>query len=159
MHKVIQAIVDIDSMFEFKQLFGPSLITTLARLNGKSIGIIANNPLNKGGAIDVDAMRKATNFIVHCDSFNIPLIFIVDQPGFLIGFESERRSAPGRIINWLNALSQCTVPKLTVIIRKDYGQAYLNMCGGHIADAVLLWPTAELGFMEAMSKSSGATIS
>jgi methylmalonyl-CoA decarboxylase subunit alpha len=148
MHRVIHAIVDKDSLFEFKKLFGPSLITALARLNGKTIGIIANNPSNKGGAIDVDAMRKATNFMVHCDSFNIPLVFLVDQPGFLIGFESEKRAAPGRIINWLNALSQCTVPKMTVIIRKSYGQAYLNMCGGRASDAVLLWPTAELGFMD-----------
>lgn len=148
MHRVVNAIVDKDSMFEFKKLFGPSLITTLARLNGKTIGIIANNPSNKGGSIDVDAMRKATNFMVHCDSFNIPLVFLVDQPGFLIGFESEKRAAPGWIINWLNALSQCTVPKITVIIRKDYGQAYLNMCGGRNADSVLLWPTAELGFMD-----------
>ena len=148
MHKVIHAIVDKDSLFEFKKQFGLSIITALARLDGKSIGIIANNPINKGGAIDIDSMRKATHFIVHCDSFNIPLVFLVDQPGFLIGFESEKRSAPGRIINWLNALSLCTVPKFTVIIRKDYGQAYLNMCGGHTADAVLLWPTAELGFMD-----------
>lgn len=148
MHNVIEAVIDKGSLFELKQRFGASIITGLARLNGKSVGIIANNPANKGGAIDVDAMRKVTSFLIHCDSFNIPLVFLVDQPGFLIGFESEKRSAPGRIMNWLNALSLCTVPKLTVIIRKDFGQAYLNMCGGRTSDGVLLWPTAELGFMD-----------
>jgi acetyl-CoA carboxylase carboxyltransferase component len=148
MHKAIDTIVDRNSFFELKSRFGMSLITALARINGKSVGIIANNPANKGGAIDVDAMRKATSFIVHCDSYNIPLAFLVDQPGFLIGVESERRTAPGLIMNWLNALSLCTVPKITVIMRKDYGQAYLNMCGGQTADEVLLWPTAELGFMD-----------
>jgi methylmalonyl-CoA decarboxylase subunit alpha len=109
---------------------------------------VANNPKFKGGAIDVDAMQKATGFIVHCDSYNIPLVFYVDQPGFLIGIEGERRGAPGKIMNWMNALQLATVPKVTIIARKDYGQAYLNMCGGQNADCVILWPTADLGFMD-----------
>ena len=72
---------------------------------------------------------------------------MVDQPSFLIGIDGERRGAPGKIMNWMNALQLCTVPKITVIMRKDYGQAYLNMCGGRNADEVILWPTADLGFM------------
>ncbi len=145
---IIKAIVDPDSLFELKPDFGTSLVTMFARLAGKSLGIIANNPKFKGGAIDVDAMRKATSFLVQCDSYNIPLLFLVDQPGFLIGIAGERQAAPGKIINWMNALSLVTVPKIAVIMRKDYGQAYLNMGGGQNSDAVLLWPTADLGFMD-----------
>jgi acetyl-CoA carboxylase carboxyltransferase component len=120
----------------------------LARLNGKSLGIVANNLRFKSGAIDVDAMRKATSVLVQCDSFNIPLLFLIDQPGFLIGIAGEWQAAPGKIINWMNALSLVTVPKISLIIRKDYGQAYLNMGGGQNSDAVVLWPTADLGFMD-----------
>jgi acetyl-CoA carboxylase carboxyltransferase component len=93
-------------------------------------------------------MRKATSFLVQCDSFNVPLVFLVDHPGFLIGIAGERQAAPGKIINWMNALTLVTVPKITIIIRKDYGQAYLNMGGGRNSDEVILWPTADLGFMD-----------
>jgi methylmalonyl-CoA decarboxylase subunit alpha len=144
---VLKIIYDKDSLLELKPRFGTSLVTALARLDGKTVGIIANNPKFLSGSIDVNAMKKATSFLVFCDSFNIPLVFMVDQPGFLIGIEGERRGAPGQIMNWMNALQLVTVPKITVIMRKDYGQAYLNMCGGRNADEVLLWPTADLGFM------------
>lgn len=148
MLEVIKALVDADSLFELKpKLGGRSMVTAFARMGGKTVGIIANNPKFLGGAIDTFAMRKVTSFIVQCDSFNIPLVFFVDQPGFLIGVAGERRGAPGLIMNWLNALQLATVPKFTVIVRKDYGQAYLNMCGGRQSDAVLLWPTADFGFM------------
>jgi methylmalonyl-CoA decarboxylase subunit alpha len=145
--EIVRCIVDRDSFFELKARFGKSIATGLARLDGRSVGIIANNPKFKGGAIDVDAMRKATSFLVLCDSFNIPLILLVDQPGFLIGAEGEKRWAPGRIMNWMNAVSLVTVPKLSVILRKSYGQAYLNMGGGRNSDEVLCWPTADLGFV------------
>ena len=92
-----------------------SIATALARIDGRSVGIIANNPMFKGGAIDVDACRKAVSFMVLCDSFNLPLIFLTDQPGFLIGIEGELRGAPGLIMNWMNALSLVTVPKLAVM--------------------------------------------
>lgn len=145
--KLVEAIVDPGSAFELKARFGRSISTVLARLDGRSVGIIANNPMFKGGAIDVDACAKATSFLVLCDSFNIPIVFLVDQPGFLIGLEGERRGAPGRIINWMNALSLVTVAKISVIMRKSYGQAYLNMGGGRNSDDVVSWPTADLGFM------------
>lgn len=147
--KIIDLVVDKDSRFELKPRYGKSICTSLARLDGKSIGVIANNPMFKGGAIDVDAMKKATAFIIQCDSFNIPLLFMVDTPGFLIGLEGERRAAPGKIMNWMNALSLVTVPKISLIMRKSYGQAYLNMGGGRNSDEVLAWPTADLGFMAA----------
>lgn len=145
--KIIEAVVDIDSMFELKGKFGRSVCTALVRMDGHSVGIIANNPFFKGGAIDVDACNKVISFLVLCDSFNIPLVFLVDQPGFLVGVEGERRAAPGRIMNWMNALALVTVPKISVIMRKSYGQAYLNMGGGRNSDEVVCWPTADLGFM------------
>lgn len=145
--KVIKAMSDLDSVFELKPRFGKSITTALARMGGQTVGFLANNPMFKGGAIDVDACDKATSFMVMCDSFNIPLVFLVDQPGFLIGIEGEKRRAPSKIINWMNALSLVTVPKISVIMRKSYGQAFLNMGGGRNSDAVICWPTADLGFM------------
>jgi acetyl-CoA carboxylase carboxyltransferase component len=153
--RVIELIIDTGSLFEFKPRFGKSVVTALARIDGKTVGIIANNPLFKGGSIDVDACRKATSFLVFCDSFNIPIVIFVDQPGFLIGQEGEKHGAPGKIINWLNALSLVTVPKISIILRKSYGQAYLNMGGGRNSDEVACWPTADLGFMDA---SIGANV-
>jgi acetyl-CoA carboxylase carboxyltransferase component len=145
--KIIETIADIGTVFELKPRFGKSIVTALVRIDGHTVGVIANNPLFKGGAIDVDACNKAVSFLVFCDSFNVPLVFLVDQPGFLIGLEGERRAAPGRIINWMNALSLVTVPKISLIMRKSYGQAYLNMGGGRNSDTVVCWPTADLGFM------------
>jgi acetyl-CoA carboxylase carboxyltransferase component len=117
-------------------------------MNGKSVGFIANNPMFKGGALDPDACQKATSFMVLCDSFNIPIVFLVDVPGFLIGVEGELRGMPGKIINWMNAISLVTVPKITIILRKSYGQAYINMGGGRNSDEIACWPTADLGFMD-----------
>ncbi len=153
--KIIQAIVDKESYFELKARFGKAMVTALARVDGRTVGIIANNPLFKGGAIDADAADKVTNFLVHCDSFNIPIIFLVDQPGFLIGIEAERKKMPGKVMNWMNALSLCTVPKISIILRKTYGQAVLNMGGAGNADEVAAWWTAEIGFMD---PNSGVTI-
>jgi acetyl-CoA carboxylase carboxyltransferase component len=146
--RIIAALADPGSVFELKGRFGKSIVTALAHIDGRSVGIIANNPQFKGGAIDVDACRKSTSFLVLCDSFNVPIISLVDQPGFLIGLEGEVRAAPGRIINWMNALSLVTVPKIAIILRKSYGQAYLNMGGGQNSDEVAIWPTADLGFMD-----------
>jgi acetyl-CoA carboxylase carboxyltransferase component len=145
--KIVAALADPGSVFELKARFGKSICTALGRIEGRTVGFVASNPLYKGGAIDVDACNKATSFLVLCDSFNVPIVFLVDQPGFLIGIDGERRAAPGKIINWMNALSLVTVPKISVIMRKSYGQAYLNMGGGRNADEVVCWPTADLGFM------------
>lgn len=145
---IVRCIVDAGSDFEIKPRFGRSITTMLARLEGRSVGILASNPYFKGGAIDVDACRKAISFLVLCDSFNIPVVFLVDQPGFLIGLEGEIRGAPGFIMNWMNAISLVTVPKISVVMRKSYGQAYLNMGGGRNSDEVAVWPTADLGFVD-----------
>lgn len=145
---IARCVVDEDSLFELKPRFGKSVMTGLARIDGRSVGILANNPKFKGGAIDVNAMRKAVSFLVMCDSYNLPIVFLVDQPGFLIGIDGEKRWAPGRIMNWMNAISLVTTPKISVILRKSYGQAYLNMGGGRNSDEVLAWPTADLGFVD-----------
>lgn len=146
--KVIEAVVDRDSSLELKPRFGRSLATTLARVGGRSVGVIANNPFFKGGALDADACDKAIDFLVLCDSFNIPLISLVDQPGFLVGLEAERRGIVGKVINWMNALSLVTVPRIMVVLRKSYGQAYINMGGGGLSDASAAWWSADVSFMD-----------
>jgi acetyl-CoA carboxylase carboxyltransferase component len=145
--KVIRAFVDRESFFEIKERFGRSITTGLARLDGRTVGLIANNPLYKGGAMDADACSKATDFIVLCDSYNVPLIFLQDQPGFLIGPDAEKRGVIGRVINWMNALLQVTVPRISIILRKSYGRGFINMGGAGIADEIAAWWTAEVSFM------------
>lgn len=148
MRKVVECVLDRGSLFELKPRFGRSLVSCLGRIDGRTVGVVANNPQFKGGAIDVDACAKATSFLVLCDSFNIPIVFLVDQPGFLIGLEGEKRGAPGRIMNWMNALSLVTVPRVAITLRKNYGQAYLNMGGGRNSDESAAWPSADFGFMD-----------
>ncbi len=148
MRRVVQAIVDRDSFFPLKENFGRAAVTGLARLDGRSVGILASNPLVKAGALDADACDKITHFLVVCDSFNIPIILLVDTPGFLVGVEGERKKAPGKIMNFMHALQLCTVPRLSVVMRKTYGQAYLNMGGGRNSDEVTAWFTAEVSFMD-----------
>jgi len=145
--KVIRCIVDKDTMFELKPRFGKSAVTTLARLGGKSVGVVANNPLHRGGALDADACRKIVDFLVLCDSFNVPILLLVDTPGFQIGTDAERAGAPGKIMNFMNAMTLLTVPRLSVIVRKSYGRAYVCMGGGRHSDDVAAWPTAEVSFM------------
>ncbi len=146
--KIIKCLVDTDSFFEFKPRFGRTVVVGLARLDGRVVGIIANNPMGKAGALDVPGCEKATRFTVMADSFNIPIVLLVDTPGFVIGIDGERQKAPGKIMNFMTALQMCTVPKLSVIMRKTYGQAYLNMGGGRNSDDVAVWPTGEISFMD-----------
>lgn len=152
--KILALIYDKDSVFELKPRFGRSIVTALARLNGRSVGIVASNPIYKGGAIDPQSCEKVVSFLVLCDSFNIPLVFMADQPGFLIGVEGERQGAIGRVMNWMNAMSLVSVPKISVVMRKTYGQAVLNMGGGGNADEVINWFTAEVNFMDPRSAVS-----
>ena len=148
MRRIIRAIVDKDSLFELKARFGKVAVTALSRIGGRTVGIVANNPLFKGGALDTDACEKITSFLVLCDSFNIPLVMLVDTPGFAIGTEAESKRAPGKIMNFMHALQMFSMPKISVILRKSYGQAYLNMGGGRNSDEVAAWPTAEVSFMD-----------
>ena len=148
MRKILRCVADTGSYFELKARFGKAAVTALARLGGKTVGLVANNPLYKGGALDADACDKIVSFLVLCDSYNIPLVMFVDTPGFAIGVEAERKRAPGKIMNFMNALALVTVPKLTVLVRKSYGQAYINMGGGRNSDEFIAWPTAEVSFMD-----------
>ena len=146
--KILRSVLDRDSFMEMKPAFGKPAVIGLGRLDGRSVGVIANNPMGKAGALDVAACEKITRFIVMCDSFNIPLLMFVDTPGFVIGIEGERQKAPGKIMNFMTALQMASVPKLSVLMRKSYGQAYLNMGGGRNSDDIAAWPTAEVSFMD-----------
>jgi acetyl-CoA carboxylase carboxyltransferase component len=149
MHKIIECIVDGGEYLEFKPFFGTMLITCLARIGGETVGFIASNPIVNVGATNTDALEKSTSFMCHCDSFNIPLIFLVDTPGHLTGKEAELKRVGARVVNNLQALFQVTVPKIVVLIRKGYGQALVNMGAvGAGADFMVAWPTAEISFMD-----------
>lgn len=154
MRKVIATIMDAESLFELKPRFAKNMVTALARIDGQTVGVIANNPMFKGGAIDADACDKAINMLVLCDSYNIPIVFLVDQPGFLVGMEAERVKIAGKVINWMNALSHVTVPKVTVMLRKNYGQAFVNMGGAETSHAVAAWWSAQVSFMDPRSGAS-----
>ena len=148
MYKIITAIVDDGRYLSIKPFYDQSLITCLAKMNGRTVGIIANQPMFFAGAGGPGACEKAAAFIVLCDSFNIPLIFLHDTPGFFVGLEAEKRKMPGRIMVWMEALALATVPKISIVVRKSYGMAYSNMAstnGG--ADFLVAWPTADISFM------------
>jgi acetyl-CoA carboxylase carboxyltransferase component len=146
--KVVAAICDRGSVFPLKDRFARTAFTALARIDGRTVGILASNPMYKAGALDPDACDKAISLLILCDSFNIPIVILADTPGFLIGVEGERRKAPGKVINFMQALQMCTVPKFSIVMRKSYGQAYLNMGGTRNSDEMLGWFTADVGFMD-----------
>ncbi len=148
MRKIVGLIADKDSVFELKARFGKPAITALARLNGRSVGLIANNPIVGGGALSAEACRKIIDFQVLCDSFNIPIVRLVDTPGFVVGTDAERKGAPGWIMNFMNCTCLVTVPSITVLVRKAYGRAYVAMGGGRHNDEMIAWPTAEVSFMD-----------
>lgn len=148
MRKILAIIFDRGSIFEFKPRFGRSAVVALARLGGRAVGVIANNPNVAGGALTVEAVRKIIDFQVMCDSFNIPLIRFMDTPGFVVGTDAERKGAPGHIMNFMNCTSFVTVPSITVIARKAYGRAYVAMGGGRHNEEMIAWPTAEVSFMD-----------
>ena len=149
MNKILSTIVDGGTLFPVKPLFGKSVITSLARVGGKVIGIIANQPIIKAGAMDTDGIDKVISFLCLCDSFNIPLLFFHDTPGFLVGKEAERKRVGARVMNYMNALGQITVPKISIIVRKTYGMAFWNMAGsGCATDFLVAWPTAEMSFVD-----------
>jgi acetyl-CoA carboxylase carboxyltransferase component len=150
MHDVIRAIVDDGDFFEPHHYFAQNMITAFARLNGRPIGIIANQPQVLAGCLDVDAADKATRFIRFCDAFNIPLLTIADVPGYLPGSDQEWHGIIRHGAKLLWCYSEATVPKLTLVTRKDYGGSYLAMCSQDLgADLVFAWPTAEIAVMGA----------
>ncbi len=145
--EVVKALFDPGSYLPLKDRFARVAVTALGRIRGRVVGAIATNPMNKGGALDPDSCDKIASFIVLCDSFNVPIVFLADTPGFLVGLESERKRLPGKIMNFMAALELSTVPKIALVLRKSFGQAYLNMGAGR-SDATAAWTGAEISFMD-----------
>ncbi len=147
-HKVITRLVDDNHFFEIKPGWAKNLVTGLARIDGYPVGIVANNPLVLGGTLDVNTADKGARFINLCDAFNIPLLFLCDTPGFIIGSQVERQGIIRHGAKMIYAVSEATVPKLTVVLRKAYGAGYYAMCGkGYDPDLIVAWPTAEISVM------------
>ncbi|MEY4630928.1 MAG: hypothetical protein RIQ81_1048 [Pseudomonadota bacterium] len=147
---VINGIFDPGSFLETKAEFAPHIITGFARLNGTVVGVVANNPAHLAGVLDIDSSTKGARFVRFCDAFNIPLVTLVDVPGFLPGSAQEKNGIIRHGAKLLYAYCEATVPKLTVITRKAYGGAYDVMSSKHIgADLNLAWPTAEIAVMGA----------
>jgi propionyl-CoA carboxylase beta chain len=154
MHKVIQGIIDEDSFYEVHKAFAENIIVGFARLGGRSIGIVANQPAYLAGVLDVNSSTKAARFVRFCDCFNIPLLVLVDVPGFLPGTNQEWSGIIVHGAKLLYALSEATVPRVTVITRKAYGGAYDVMNSKHIgADFNYAWPSAEIAVMGAKGAS------
>ena len=154
MHDVITHTVDPDSFFEIHKDYADNIVVGFARLAGKSIGVVANQPMNLAGVLDVDSSKKAARFVRFCDCFNIPLLVLVDVPGFLPGTDQEWRGIITNGSKLLYAFSEATVPRISVITRKAYGGAYDVMNSKHIgADFNFAWPTAEIAVMGAKGAS------
>ncbi len=150
MAEVIRAIVDNGEYLESAAGYAKNIITCFARFNGQSVGIIANQPKFMAGVLDINASRKAARFVRFCDAFNIPLVTLVDVPGFLPGTTQEYGGVITHGAKLLFAYCEATVPKVTVTLRKAYGGAYIVMSSKHIrGDINYAWPTAEIAVMGA----------
>ena len=148
MKEIIYEIIDNGDFYEVQPFFAQNIITGFARINGESVGIIANQPKVMGGSLDINASDKSSRFIRTCDAFNIPILSLVDVPGFLPGTSQEYGGIIRHGAKMLYAYSEATVPKITLITRKAYGGSYLAMCSKDLgADMVLAWPTAEVAVM------------
>jgi methylmalonyl-CoA decarboxylase subunit alpha len=145
---VIMALCDNSDFFEVQKNWAANLVIGFARLDGETVGIVANQPLVLAGVLDVDSSDKAARFIRFCDAFSIPLLTLVDLPGYLPGVDQEHAGVIRHGAKILYAFSEATVPKITVILRKAYGGGYIAMCSRHLgADFVIAWPTAEIAVM------------
>ncbi|HVX18078.1 MAG TPA: acyl-CoA carboxylase subunit beta [Acidimicrobiales bacterium] len=148
MHQVIDALVDAESFFELKALFAPELICGLGLLDGRPVGVVANNPATKGGVLFVDSADKAARFIWCCDAFNIPLLFLADVPGFMVGTQVEREGIIRHGAKMVTAVSEATVPKVCVVVRKAYGAGLYAMAGPAFEpEATIALPTAKIAVM------------
>ncbi|MCB5271622.1 MAG: methylmalonyl-CoA carboxyltransferase [Candidatus Cloacimonetes bacterium] len=155
MRNVIKSVVDDGVFFEPHFFYAQNIIVGFARLNGRSIGIVANQPTVLAGCLDINASDKASRFIRFCDSFNIPLVTFVDVPGYLPGTEQEFAGIIRHGAKLLWSYSEATVPKLTVVTRKDYGGSYIAMSSRHLgADMVFAWPSAEIAVMGAQGAAN-----
>jgi len=150
MHTVIEAVLDDEEFLEVMPLFAPNLIIGYGRVEGRSVGVVANQPMQFAGTLDIDASEKAARFVRTCDAFNIPVLTFVDVPGFLPGTDQEWNGIIRRGAKLIYAYAEATVPLITVITRKAYGGAYDVMGSKHLgADINLAWPTAQIAVMGA----------
>jgi acetyl-CoA carboxylase carboxyltransferase component len=148
MQEVIRTLVDAGSWFEMKALFARELITGFARLGGRAVGIVANQPKVKGGVLFVDSSDKAARFIWLCNAYNVPLVYLSDVSGFMVGSKVERAGIIRHGAKMIFATSQATVPKICVVVRKCYGAGLYAMCGQAFEpDAVLALPQAQIAIM------------
>ncbi|MBE0644871.1 MAG: acyl-CoA carboxylase subunit beta [Bacteroidetes bacterium] len=148
MRTLIKSLCDDSDFLEIQEHWAANIVIGFARLNGETVGIVGNQPLVLAGVLDVDSSDKAARFIRFCDAFNIPLITLVDLPGYLPGVDQEHAGVIRHGAKILYAYSEATVPKVTVILRKAYGGGYIAMCSRHLgADFVFAWPTAEIAVM------------
>jgi acetyl-CoA carboxylase carboxyltransferase component len=146
--RVIRAVFDTDSWFEIKPAWAKNIVIGFARAGGHAVGVVANQPMQKGGTLDSDSADKAARFIRMCDAFNVPLVYLMDVPGFIVGSQVEKEGIIRHGAKMLYATSEATVPKVTVIMRKAYGAGYYVMCGkGYGPDLIVAWPTAEISVM------------
>lgn len=145
MHRLVQMVIDKDSGFEIRPTYGKSVITMLARLGGRPVGIIANNPMVYGGAMDTHSARKQIHFMELCDTFHIPLVFFVDVPGFMVGLKAEQEGTLREGMRAVCVAGKLKVPTITLVIRKCYGMAGMATCNKNDIDLKLAWPTAEWG--------------
>src|SRR5207249_1347319 len=149
-HKVIAAMVDGGQLFEIKPRWARNIVTGIARIDGWPVGIVANNPMQAGGVLDVKAADKAARFVNLCDAFEIPLVFLQDVPGFSVGSKVEQQGIIRHGAKMLYAVASATVPKLTVVMRKAYGAGYYVMNGrAYEPDLLVAWPGAEIAVMGA----------
>ena len=145
---IVRSLVDESEFLEVQELFAPNAIIGFARINGETVGIVGNQALVLAGVLDIDASDKIARFIRFCDAFNIPLVTLVDIPGYLPGSDQEHAGVIRHGAKVLYAYSEASVPKITVILRKAYGGGYIAMCSNHLrADFVFAWPTAEIAVM------------
>jgi acetyl-CoA carboxylase carboxyltransferase component len=148
MYEVIRRIVDDGAWFDLKPRWARTIITCLARMGGRPVGIVANQPRHLGGILENDSADKAARFINLCDAYGIPLLFLMDVPGFMVGTKVERAGIIRHGAKMLYAVSRATVPKVTVILRKAYGAGYYVMCGrAYEPDLIVAWPSAEISVM------------
>jgi acetyl-CoA carboxylase carboxyltransferase component len=148
MRRVLEAIVDGGVLFHWGERFGSSLITALARIEGQAVGVVASQPMQRAGVLDVPALSKELQFVELCDTFNLPLVFLQDVPGLMIGREAERGGILKAYERLAAALARATVPKIAVIVRKAYGGGHIALGGRPVKpDLLVAWPSAELGFM------------
>src|SRR5689334_8523657 len=150
MRRYLRGIVDEDSFFEIHALWAKELVVGFGRLDGQVVGVVANNPMFKGGVLFVDSADKATRFIQLCDAFNVPLLFLSDVPGFMVGTAVERQGIIRHGAKMITAVSEATVPKICVVVRKAYGAGLYAMAGpGFDPDATIALPTAKIAVMGA----------